>query len=996
MADDATSVPGSLFGNLPIQSNDRSNQVVNENDDAQSYVDFYARLGGSNRNRSNQDHSAVSSRLTDSDDLEASLLGGGSDAATTAPRLDLRSPSSTWFAKNSKHVNALVIVSGVVLIIVMLWWVTGGGREIEPTVWQPPSSYQVSFVISLSSGSEEPGIAMVDQNIKAMRLSYYSGMTTFIINSTGSSYSIVPRMDTLTCFEQSEGVPLQSVFPDTKLFKYSRQASLTLKPRGAKVNVQTDSPTNSKKKKISTTMCEEWVHQTSPADDKYRGIYTLWTTSGENGVPVRFSFVGHNVLLGADHYDNFTIDYYNFRDLTIESGIDPFWFKPPRGMSCSHVPGKVEDSPSSHIHSLKMLFPEEEEHRNNEYMRFHSQHSTKEKSESRKAIFHETLRMIDMHNRDATKSYKLGVNFMADWNMEERRAFSRKGMKEELGKSLPPSNCEVEPLTNLLEEAVSANIPRSIDHQVKGLLLPPEDQSICGSWAAAAIGTIEAQIAKKSGKPIVPLSKQNILDCSWINPESVRACHGGLDYTAFSWVIENNDGQVATEDSYPFLGQDGFCHYDVKRKLISEGAHAQIDAPKVTKCLHVGETFQKGEHDFQPEDLVKALNLRLYTQGPLAVSMFADDNTFYMYKSGVFELDGCKSDYPSLDHTVLAVGYNLSDSQPYTKIRNNWSQQWGEKGFARIAQKNNQCGLATSPIYVLVEGESEHPTPMPTSPPTTMPPTTLSPSTSSPATAPPTTMSPITNNPTPSPSRETHQPTLNTNAPSQHPTGLPTTRAPSPPPTVSTAAPSPNPTRPQDTQAPSPPPTLQPTVPPSTISPTQSPTRQPTPSPPTGAPTATSSAPTTVTSSPTTTSSPTIATSSPTLATTGQPTAVTSQPTVATIQPTLPTTPPTITTIQPTVATIQPTVATIQPTIQTSQPTIATSQPTVATSQPTVTTSQPTLATSQPTVATSQPTVATTQPTVATSQPTTPTNAPTSTTSAPTDPPTLAPTPAVS
>ena len=34
-----------------------------------------------------------------------------------------------------------------------------------------------------------------------MRLDYYSGADTFIINTTGASYEIVPVIDTLTCLQ---------------------------------------------------------------------------------------------------------------------------------------------------------------------------------------------------------------------------------------------------------------------------------------------------------------------------------------------------------------------------------------------------------------------------------------------------------------------------------------------------------------------------------------------------------------------------------------------------------------------------------------------------------------------------------------------------------------------------------------------------------------------------------------------------------------------------
>ena len=85
----------------------------------------------------------------------------------------------------------------------------GGGAYDPSTAYAPPSSYaaQLEFHLPYLSGIQ-PFVPLVenvhvhvDQSKGCMRLDYYSGADTFIINTTGASYEIVPVIDTLTCLQ---------------------------------------------------------------------------------------------------------------------------------------------------------------------------------------------------------------------------------------------------------------------------------------------------------------------------------------------------------------------------------------------------------------------------------------------------------------------------------------------------------------------------------------------------------------------------------------------------------------------------------------------------------------------------------------------------------------------------------------------------------------------------------------------------------------------------
>jgi len=54
----------------------------------------------------------------------------------------------------------------------------------------------------------------------------------------------------------------------------------------------------------------------------------------------------------------------------------------------------------------------------------------------------------------------------------------------------------------------------------------------------------------------------------------------------------------------------------------------------------------------------------------------------------------------NLDHAVLAVGYGTLNKEPYWLVKNSWSNYWGNDGYVLMSQKENNCGVATSPTYV--------------------------------------------------------------------------------------------------------------------------------------------------------------------------------------------------------------------------------------------------------------------------------------------------------
>ncbi|EAN84100.1 cysteine peptidase, putative [Trypanosoma cruzi] len=202
--------------------------------------------------------------------------------------------------------------------------------------------------------------------------------------------------------------------------------------------------------------------------------------------------------------------------------------------------------------------------------------------------------------------------------------------------------------------------PAAVDWRARGAVTAVKDQGQCGScWAFSAIGNVECQWFL-AGHPLTNLSEQMLVSCD----KTDSGCSGGLMNNAFEWIVQENNGAVYTEDSYPYASGEG------------------ISPPCTTSGHTVGATITG--HVELPQDEAQ-IAAWLAVNGPVAVAV--DASSWMTYTGGV--MTSCVSE--QLDHGVLLVGYNDSAAVPYWIIKNSWTTQWGEEGYIRIAKGLNQC-----------------------------------------------------------------------------------------------------------------------------------------------------------------------------------------------------------------------------------------------------------------------------------------------------------------
>jgi len=240
-------------------------------------------------------------------------------------------------------------------------------------------------------------------------------------------------------------------------------------------------------------------------------------------------------------------------------------------------------------------------------------------------------------------------------------------------KALRGFKADIKDRTNHKEVTEVNAAPTSFDWRTKGVINPIQDQGQCGScWAFSATANIESRWAIAKGVRPIKLAEQALVDCDQLcgTYRSMQGCdagcNGGLMPNAYKYVIAN--GQP-TEASYPYQAVDGTCKRFTKANV----------------------SITSWEFVAQNEATIAAY---LAENGPVSIAVDASNWSYYY--GGVMEyLCWGKTTYNDLDHGVELVGYGTDElGTDYWIVRNSWSTDWGDAGYARILRGTNFCGVA--------------------------------------------------------------------------------------------------------------------------------------------------------------------------------------------------------------------------------------------------------------------------------------------------------------
>jgi len=277
---------------------------------------------------------------------------------------------------------------------------------------------------------------------------------------------------------------------------------------------------------------------------------------------------------------------------------------------------------------------------------FEKQYSSQQERSERQTMFERELEIVQAHNAKFAAgevSWWATVNKFSD--MTEAELSSMNGRASKHGTNFPGTTVRLGNVAN----------PTRKDWREQGVVSAVKNQGGCGScWAFAATECVESHYMIAAQDDIV-LAPQYYVNCVQ-NPQScggTGGCEGAIAELAFNLTAQVG---IPLETDLPYRGSDGSC-----------GSY-----PEAVTC--------DGYHHLSAND-ASELETALATKGPVAVSVAAN---WGRYGGGVFS-GGCTSSSCSIDHAVLAVGYD----QDYWLIRNSWGASWGEGGYIRLTRSHD-------------------------------------------------------------------------------------------------------------------------------------------------------------------------------------------------------------------------------------------------------------------------------------------------------------------
>ncbi len=328
-------------------------------------------------------------------------------------------------------------------------------------------------------------------------------------------------------------------------------------------------------------------------------------------------------------------------------------------------------------------------------------------------IFTNNVDHIESFNDQKKNTVELGITKFTHWSQEEFESWVQRGVR-----SFPMNTSPLSPSTSHHHDRYIDEYPDSLDWNELGAVTPVKNQGRCGDcWSFSVTGAMEGAYFIKYGKlptsydpntGFTGLSEMQLTSCDMLS----FGCNGGYPVSGYIYAAQN--GGLTGESSYPFTAVNFTTGY--------------VGGPNETCYHHDTENIEGTATDpanpyFVVEPTVDAFMSAIQVQ-PLSIQIAASKNIFQFYKSGVIKnADKYGQKLPKkdqcgdkLDHAVLLVGYGSQDGVDYWKVKNSWSDTWGDLGGYVLIERSseNVCGVLTGGTYPNLLTSADTPTLMPT------------------------------------------------------------------------------------------------------------------------------------------------------------------------------------------------------------------------------------------------------------------------------------------
>ena len=250
------------------------------------------------------------------------------------------------------------------------------------------------------------------------------------------------------------------------------------------------------------------------------------------------------------------------------------------------------------------------------------------------------------------------------------------------------------------EWAPREDLPEVVDYVKDGYITPIKEQGECGSsYTFAAVAVIEYGLAKATGR-LLSLSEQELINCYFRTTTSYTpgmACSGGVTSHIASFVMRQE--RLTTSRHKPYLAKE------------EEHCNSE-DYPNALKgwvVVNSKPILDKGR-GFTGRDPIRSDSMladHIERFGPFFVGVRAKNTDLYAYKEGI--MDELVLPHLLPDHAVAFVGY----TKECFLMKNSWGTDWGEKGYGRLARRQNTLSMFSQEAGTLtfqkLNGENRDP-----------------------------------------------------------------------------------------------------------------------------------------------------------------------------------------------------------------------------------------------------------------------------------------------